>query len=46
MANNSIDANNFTLSTDLNVGPYYDDFNAYKDFYRILYKPGMAVQSR
>jgi len=46
MANNTIDANNFTLSTDLNVGPYYDDFNAYKDFYRILYKPGMAVQAR
>jgi len=26
--------------------PYYDDFNSTKNFYRILFKPGTAVQSR
>lgn len=27
-------------------GPYYDDFDASKGFYRILFKPGVAVQAR
>lgn len=27
-------------------GPYYDDFNESKGFYRILFKPGVAVQAR
>ena len=26
--------------------PYYDDFNEDKGFYRILYRPGFAVQAR
>jgi hypothetical protein len=26
--------------------PYYDDFDQTKNFYRILFKPGTAVQSR
>ena len=26
--------------------PYFDDFNETKNFYRILYKPGFAVQAR
>ncbi len=34
------------ITTNLNVDPYYDDFNEDKNFYRILYKPGFAVQSR
>jgi hypothetical protein len=34
------------INTNLNVDPYYDDFNEDKNFYRILYKPGFAVQSR
>ncbi len=34
------------LTTNFNVDPYYDDFNEDKNFYRILYKPGFAVQSR
>jgi len=34
------------LTTNFNVDPYYDDFNEDKNFYRILYKPGYAVQSR
>lgn len=29
-----------------NVEPYYDDFNPNKNFHRILFKPGAAVQSR
>jgi len=34
------------LTTNFNVDPYYDDFDGDKNFYRILYKPGFAVQSR
>ena len=34
------------LNTNFNVDPYYDDFDENKDFHRILYKPGYAVQSR
>jgi hypothetical protein len=37
---------NSKLSTDLSVTPYYDDFDVNKNFYRILYKPGFAVQAR
>lgn len=33
-------------STNLNTSPWYDDFNAAKDFYRILFVPGVAVQAR
>ena len=39
-------ANSVTLSTNLNVDPYYDDFNDNKNYYRTLFKPGYAVQSR
>jgi hypothetical protein len=34
------------LNTNFNIDPYYDDFDDNKDFHRILYKPGYAVQSR
>ena len=34
------------LITNFNTDPYYDDFDDNKDFHRILYKPGFAVQSR
>lgn len=34
------------LQTDLNVSPYFDDFDPSKDFYRILFQPGVAVQAR
>lgn len=34
------------LSTDLNVSPYYDDFDPKKDYYRVLFQPGVAVQAR
>jgi hypothetical protein len=39
-------ANNFGLTTDFNVAPYYDDYDETKQFYRILYRPGFAVQAR
>ena len=32
--------------TNLNVSPYYDDFDPNKNFYRVLFKPGFPVQSR
>jgi len=34
------------LQTDLNVFPYYDDYDPDKNFYRVLFKPGVAVQAR
>lgn len=37
---------NGKLTTDFNVYPYYDDYSEDKKFYRILYKPGFAVQAR
>ena len=32
--------------TNLNVSPYYDDFDAKQNFYRVLFRPGFPVQSR
>jgi hypothetical protein len=32
--------------TNFNVPPYYDDFDALKNFYRVLFRPGYAVQAR
>ena len=32
--------------TDLNISPYFDDFDRSKNFYRVLFKPGFPVQSR
>ena len=32
--------------TNLNVAPYYDDFNANDKYYKILFKPGYPVQAR
>ena len=34
------------LQTDLNVFPYYDDYDPTKNFYRVLFRPGVAVQAR
>lgn len=39
-------ANVSSITTDFNVTPYYDDFDGSKNFYKILFKPGFAVQSR
>ena len=32
--------------TDLNISPYYDDFDKSKNFYKVLFKPGFPVQAR
>jgi hypothetical protein len=34
------------MSLNFNVSPYYDDFDPSKNFHRILFKPGYAVQAR
>jgi len=34
------------LENSLSANPYFDDFNTDKEFYRILFKPGVAVQTR
>lgn len=34
------------MSLNFNVDPYYDDFDQTKNFHRILFKPGYAVQAR
>lgn len=39
-------ANTGSLQTDFNVDPYYDDYDESKNFHRILFKPGLAVQAR
>ena len=32
--------------TNLNVSPYYDDFDKDDNYYRVLFKPGYPVQAR
>ena len=32
--------------TNLDVSPYFDDYNPADDFYRVLFKPGYPVQAR
>ena len=32
--------------TNLNINPYYDDFDKAKNFYKILFRPGHPVQAR
>ena len=32
--------------TNLNVSPYFDDFDAQNDYYKVLFKPGYPVQAR
>ena len=32
--------------TDFNVSPYWDDWKLSDDFYRVLFRPGFAVQAR
>src|SRR6056300_790901 len=39
-------ANTASLSTNFNVDPYYDDFDETKNFHRVLFRPGLAVQAR
>ena len=32
--------------TNLNISPYYDDFDKADNFYKVLFKPGFPVQAR
>ena len=32
--------------TNLNINPYFDDFNVDNNFYRVLFKPGFPIQAR
>ena len=32
--------------TDLNITPYWDDYQTVDDFYKVLFRPGFAVQAR
>jgi hypothetical protein len=32
--------------TNLDINPYYDDFDADNNFYRVLFKPGFPIQAR
>lgn len=34
------------IQTDLSVSPYFDDYAENKDFYKILFQPGVSVQVR
>ena len=34
------------IQTDTSVSPYFDDYNQEKDYYKILFRPGVAVQVR
>ena len=32
--------------TNLNVAPYYDDFDENDRFHKVLFRPGYAIQAR
>ena len=32
--------------TNINAAPYFDDFDARKNFYKVLFRPGYSIQSR
>jgi len=34
------------IETDLNVSPYYDDFDETKNYHKVLFKPAVALQAR
>lgn len=34
------------LNTDLNVSPYFDDYDETKHYHRVLFRPDVAVQAR
>ena len=33
-------------NTNLNISPYFDDFNKESNFYKVLYRPGYPIQAR
>jgi hypothetical protein len=34
------------IDTDLNISPYYDDYDENKDFHRVLFRPAVPLQAR
>lgn len=34
------------VTTDLSRKPYHDDYDPVKNYYRVLYKPGVSIQAR
>lgn len=34
------------MKTNLNTSPYWDDFDEFKNFHQVLFRPGYAVQAR
>lgn len=34
------------IQTDMKISPYFDDFDVNKDYYKILFRPGVPVQVR
>lgn len=34
------------IETNLNVSPYFDDFSPEKNYYKVLFRPGVALQAR
>ena len=34
------------MTKNLNINPYYDDFDEAKNFHQILFRPGYSVQAR
>ncbi len=34
------------ISTDLNIEPYFDDYDPKKNYYKVLFRPGVPVQTR
>ena len=32
--------------TNLNIAPYYDDYDTSDDFHKVLFRPGFAIQAR
>ena len=34
------------LTQNFNISPYYDDFDASNDFFKVLFRPGYSVQAR
>ena len=34
------------IETDLNVSPYYDDYDETKNYQKVLFKPAVALQAR
>ena len=32
--------------TNLNIAPYYDDFDVNKNYHKVLFKPGYPIQAR